>query len=89
MHVIIEVTTYQYDTPWWMRVGAYCRVSSTAAPQMASLADQISYFIKMIPNRPGWLLSDIYTGVKSGDTMSSALNCSAFLRIAAREHWIL
>lgn len=71
MPVVREVTPYLFDFPRIKRVGAYCRVSSTIAPQMASLANQISYFVKMIPNQPGWRLSDIYTDVKSGDTMSS------------------
>ena len=57
--------------PRMQRVGVYCRVSSTLAPQLASLSQQISYFTKMVPRQPMWQLTDIYTDIKSGETVSA------------------
>jgi site-specific DNA recombinase len=47
-------------------VGIYCRVSSTHAAQLASLAQQASYLTKLVMGRPGWWLADIYLDVQSG-----------------------
>ncbi len=64
--------------PQRKRTGLYCRVSSTLAPQLQSLAQQISYLTKMVMHEPWWLLTDIYIDVKSGEAVS---NRPQFMRL--------
>ena len=60
------------------RVGIYCRVSSTAKPQLRSLAAQASYLTKHVLSVPRWQLVDIYLDVGSG---ASAENRPEFMRL--------
>ncbi|MCL2079658.1 MAG: recombinase family protein [Oscillospiraceae bacterium] len=57
--------------PTMKRVGIYCRVSSKHEEQLASLANQVSYFTRAVMNYPGWYLTDIYIDIKSAETISS------------------
>lgn len=52
----------------YQKVGIYCRVSSMVQPQMSSLAQQASFFVRMVAKRYDWQLEDIYIDVKSGET---------------------
>lgn len=52
----------------YKKVGIYCRVSSAAQTQMNSLAQQASFFVRMVSKRYDWHLEDIYIDVKSGET---------------------
>ena len=42
------------------RVAAYARVSTASDEQMASVEAQKDYFQKLITERPGWVLLDVY-----------------------------
>ena len=42
------------------RVAAYARVSTDSDEQMGSVEAQKDYFLKLITERPGWVLVDIY-----------------------------
>ena len=53
------------------RVGVYCRVSSSLAPQLTSLANQVSYLTRMVAMRPLWRLCDTYIDIKSGETANA------------------
>jgi len=75
---IITKIDSQPQIPQIQRVGVYCRVSSALAPQLASLAHQVSYFTKMVPRQPLWRLADIYIDIKSGETINAR---AEFLRL--------
>lgn len=53
------------------RVGIYCRVSSKHEDQLLSLAQQVSYYTRLVMNEPGWHLIDIYIDIKSAETVES------------------
>ena len=63
-------TNRELPLPKIKRVGIYCRVSSKHDYQLASLAQQVSYFSRFVTKHPGWCLADIYIDVKSADTLS-------------------
>ena len=42
------------------RVAAYARVSTASDEQMGSVEAQKDYFQKLITERPGWVLVDVY-----------------------------
>ena len=42
------------------RVTAYARVSTASDEQMGSVEAQKDYFQKLITERPGWVLVDVY-----------------------------
>ncbi|MDR1536838.1 MAG: hypothetical protein LBU32_02360 [Clostridiales bacterium] len=45
------ITKHEHFTrPKFKRVGVYCRVSSTRADQLASLAQQVSRFTRLVPS---------------------------------------
>lgn len=46
---------------------AYSRVCA-APPQLCSLAQQASFFVRIVAKRYDWQLEDIYIDVKSGET---------------------
>ena len=66
------------DIPKRKRVGIYCRVSSKHEAQLASLANQVSYFTRVVMNKPGWWLTDIYIDIKSAETINPR---TEFLRL--------
>jgi len=68
MRIITEVKP-PFITPSKKRIGIYCRVSSKHEEQLASLANQVSYFTRFVMNKPGWLLTDIYIDIKSAETI--------------------
>lgn len=49
-----------------LRVGAYCRVSSTKESQDDSLENQISHYKKLVSQMSNWYLIDIYADKASG-----------------------
>ena len=55
--------------PTFKRVGVYCRVSSKHNEQLASLANQVSYFTQVVMNHPEWRLTDFYIDIKSAETV--------------------
>lgn len=67
----IRTVKTNYHLPsLYQKVGIYCRVSSMAQTQMGSLAQQASFFVRMVAKRYDWQLEDIYIDVKSGETTS-------------------
>ena len=52
------------------RVAAYARVSTASDEQMGSVEAQKDYFQKLITERPGWVLVDVY----ADDTAIMGLN---------------
>ena len=49
-------------------VGIYCRVSSHFQEQLFSIANQASFFVKMVNTRNDWILTDIYLDFSSGSS---------------------
>ena len=54
-----------------LRVGIYCRVNSTHADQLDSLAQQASTLTRLVMSRWDWRLTDIYLEIKSGTSGSA------------------
>jgi len=75
---IITKIEPKFVLPTMKRVGIYCRVSSKHEAQLASLAQQVSYYTRVVVNHPGWWLTDIYIDIKSAETTSSR---TEFLRL--------
>lgn len=44
----------------FMRVGAYCRVSTDSADQLNSYKSQVAYYTDLIKKNKEWVLADIY-----------------------------
>ena len=54
---VIEKTV---QTPQKIRVGAYCRVSSSSSDQLHSFSAQVQYYTRIIQNNSNMELVDIY-----------------------------
>lgn len=50
----------------YLRVAAYCRVSSSKEKQRFSLDAQISYYKRLIDDNPQWIFSGVYADQASG-----------------------
>lgn len=53
------------------KVAVYCRVSTKQDAQLDSLANQATYYTRMVENRVNWELVDIYIDVQSGKSASN------------------
>lgn len=62
------------------RVGIYCRVSTSSADQLKSLAAQVSALTRLTAVNPKWLLVDVYLDVASGKAGSSRKEFSRMLK---------
>lgn len=65
-----KVTVIPPTHKYHRRVAIYCRVSSRSQEQLASLSTQASYLTRMVAEKPGWQLLDIYLDAKPGSDMA-------------------
>lgn len=61
------------------RVGIYCRVSTSSADQLKSLAAQVSALTRLTAATPQWLLVDVYMDIATSKTGSSRKEFSRML----------
>ena len=76
---ITKIEPISAPAPKRKRVAAYARVSSTKEAQLQSLSAQISYYSKLIQNRPDWE----YCGVYADDITGTNENRGEFQRLLA------
>ena len=66
---IVKRVEFRPRLPVWCKyIGVYCRVSTKSQDQLHSLANQISYFIRLYSNRNDCRIRDVYIDIASGAT---------------------
>ena len=85
---VTRIYTAKHNMPiWeqWLRVAAYCRVSTKHEEQRRSLETQIAYYSYYIRNNPNWELVDVYFDTASGVHIHDRPGYQQFMRDCAKK----
>lgn len=70
MEKTIRQIPQRHHFPEYMRVGIYCRVSTTNRDQINSLSTQVSALTQRVQQNFHWKLADVYLDIRSGTSIS-------------------